>query len=177
MSDQQDDQGTGFEDFEDFMKHFKITRTAASVPDSFAPMAHLDTEKRSVWLGLDMHHRLMFDPASPRYDNKLPVLVPAVVGVLEAAPVDGHNRLIVGIDVLNYTNDPCTCILYQSEVAPVSLTQAFGIVGGTILPYSLWSWRGQFELDSAWSVWGVAGAANKLRAFFSVRYAARYYRD
>jgi len=177
MSDQQDDQSTGFEDFEDFMQHFKVVRSATSIPDSFAPMVFLESEKRAVWLQLDKDHRLVLDPASRVYDNKLPIVVPAACGIIEAAPVDGNKRLIIGIDILNYTNDACTCWLWQSEEAPVDARGMFGIVGGTILPYSVWSWRGRFELDATWNVWGQAGAANKLRAFFSVQYGPRFVRE
>jgi hypothetical protein len=177
MSDQnQDNSSTGFEDFEDFMKHFKITRQSVNIPDSISLMGYFYEEKRSAFLQIDIDHRLVIIPGTPKYDARLPVLVPAVVDVLEAAPTDGHNRLVVGIDVLNYTDTACPCALYLSEETPTSANQAFGLIWESILPYSLWSWRGLIELDATRSIWGFAGSANRLRAFFSVRYSGHYVR-
>jgi hypothetical protein len=176
MTDQ-NDVGAGFEDFEDFMKHFKITRSAVNIPDSISLMGYFYEEKRAAFLQIDVDHRLVIVPGTSKYDARLPVLVPAVVGVLEAAPTDGDNRLVVGIDILNYTDTACPCALYLSEETPVDGNTAFGIMWEEILPYSVWSWRGQIELDATLSIWGLAGAVNSLRAFFSVRYGGHYVKD
>jgi hypothetical protein len=175
MTDQ--DNAGGFEDFEDFMKHFKITRQAGGMPDDLALMGYLYAAKRAVFLQVDSDDRLVLLPASPRYDARLPVLIPAVTpGKLESAPTDGHNRLVVGIDIINYETSDTTCTLYLSEEAPGD-TQRFIIIGKTIGAFTAYSWRGKIELDATLSIWGLAGDANRLRAFFSVRFDNSYVRD
>ena len=176
MSDQQDNTGTGFEDFEDFMKHFKITRQASNIPDRIGLMGYFYDEKRSAFLQIDSDHRLVLSPGTPLYDARLPVLLTNSAAIVEAAPTDGHNRLVVGIDILNYTSSVCRGALYMSETTP-GVDQLFGIAGEQILPYSLWSWRGQIELDATTNIWGWAEAVSTLRAFFMVRYAGNFVRD
>ena len=180
MSDQQDNTGTGFEDFEDFMKHFKITRNSVNIPDAISLMGYFYEEKRAAFLQVDMDHRLVLVPGSPKYDARLPVLIPLYPNRarLEAAPTDGYNRLVVGIDILNYTDTECGCNLFLCEEKPADLDYSanFGLAGDKILPYSVWSWRGQIELDATLSIWGEAAYANALRAFFMVRYAGHYVR-
>lgn len=176
MSDQQDQGGGGFEDFEDFLKHFKITRTAGGMPDDLALMGYLYAARRAMFLQVDSDDRLVLLPGSPRYDARLPVLIPSTVGKIEEAPTDGHNRLVVGIDIINYESSATTCTLYLSEDTPAAGSR-FIMIGKTIDAFGLFSWRGKIELDATLSIWGLAGAANKLRAFFSVRYSNNYVRD
>ena len=181
MSDQRDQGGSGFEDFEDFMKHFKISRQSMTVPDRIGLMAYFYDEKRAAFLQIDSDHRLVFAPGTPLYEARLPVLIPIYPNraKLEDAPTDGHNRLVVGIDILNYTDTACGCNLFLCEEAPADFdfSSNFGLAGEAIQPYSVWSWRGAIELDATTSIWGEAGAANALRAFFMVRYAGSYVRD
>jgi hypothetical protein len=116
---------------------------------------------------LDGDQRLLLRVASRIYFSSTIKTIPqSSIGELIAAPIDGITRNLIGIDIVNTTSSPVICTLYWSSGSPTA-DEIFGICGGSIAANGLWSWRGSLYLDDR-GVWGQAGTASALRAYFSV---------
>jgi hypothetical protein len=125
---------------------------------------------------LDADERLLLKVASRIYfSSTVKAIAQSSIGELIPAPTDGIQKNVIGIDIINTVASDVTCTLYYSEGPTPSASEIFGICGGTIAANSLWSWRGSLYLDTR-GVWGQAGTAGALRAYFSLAAIASIYR-
>jgi hypothetical protein len=115
---------------------------------------------------LDGDNRLVMQFVTWKYYARSPIVVPTTVGILESGPGSG-TRVVTNINVVNVTGNPVSLKLHVDEEEATDYN-VFGICGEDIEANSMWQWEGEIALESS-HVWGVAGDANALYAFFTVR--------
>ena len=149
-----------FEDFGDINIPY-----ARPLPDSLLFMGEDSNEMRALLV--DDDQRLILGSATPVHYARLPVLVPTgAAGKLEEHPTSGI-RTVFEINVVNYTAADVSLSLYLHDDAPAS-TNTFAANSVTVPANGRFQWQGVVTLETK-DIWGLAGAANSLRAFFSVR--------
>ena len=152
------------DDFWDFEDLLLPLPSRAALPDQMVLLGEDNNEMRAMLI--DSDHRLAIGAASPVHYARLPVLVPSTVGKLEEHPTSGV-RTVFEINIVNYTSSDTNLTLYLHDDTP-SGYHVFAACGVTVPANGRRQWQGLVTLETK-DIWGVAGASNTLRAFFSVR--------
>ena len=150
-----------FLDFEDIV----IPTRARALPEQLVLLGENSGIMRAMLI--DSDHRLALVAASPVHYARLPALVASgAAAKLEENPGTGI-RTVFEINVVNVTGSDVVLTLYLNDEAPIA-SQIFAANGVTVPANGRWQWQGVVTLETR-DVWGLAGAANSLYAFFSVR--------
>jgi len=151
-----------FPDFEDL--EFPVgSRTA--LPDQMVLLGEHGDIMRALLVDAD--HRLAISSVSPVHYARLPALVASgAAAKIEEHPTSGI-RTVFEINVVNVTSSDVSLTFYLHDDTPGS-THVFAANGVTVPADGRWQWQGIVTLETK-DIWGLAGAANSLYAFFSVR--------
>jgi hypothetical protein len=151
-----------FPDFEDL--ELPIGRYTP-LPDQMVLLGEYDDIMRALLVDAD--HRLAIASVSPVHYARLPQLVAnGAAAQIEKHPATGI-RTVFEINVVNVTSSDVTLTFYLHDDTPSS-THIFAANGVTVPADGRWQWQGLVTLETK-DIWGLAGAANSLYAFFSVR--------
>jgi hypothetical protein len=153
------------DDFSDFEDLELPLPSRSALPDQAVLLGEDGDDMRAMLV--DSDHRLVMDSASLVHYGRLPEKVPnSAAGKLEEHPTSGV-RDVIEINVVNVTSSDVTLTLYLHDDTPSS-THVFAANGVTVPADGRFQWQGIVKLETK-DIWGLAGTANALYAFFSVR--------